>query len=132
MSVPTSPRAYDDCYELLDKALESPNGIRVRRSSWDVCNHYRMRLHQARKIDRQKNAMTYEPDHAMHNASQYDSIAVRIREAGGMWYLYIEPNPSLLDAVEILDGPTLVEAPPEQLQIEAPPAQKALPSPWRR
>lgn len=117
MTIANSPRAYDDCYDLLDKALETTKGLRRKMPNSDAATFLRMRLHNARKIDREKNAKTYpEPDDPMHMASVYDRVVIRIKRdsEGGVW-IYLEFNPSLIEAAESLDD--LKEEPMEAVAM---------------
>lgn len=91
MSLPTSRLAFVDCIEVFDRALEDPKGIRVRQKDSDAAWHYRMRMHQARKLIQNDNRQTYEEDHPMFGRSIYDTLAIRIRKVDDIFYLYIAP-----------------------------------------
>jgi len=104
VSVPTSLHSYTDCVELFDRALESKAGIRVRMDSGEAATNFRMRMHQARKLHREQNKLTYQPDHPMFGTSPYDAYTLRIRAEDNTVWLYLEPNLSVLDKVEDLSG----------------------------
>lgn len=105
MTLPNTPMAYTDCYDLLDKAIEDPRGIRVEMKNVDAATFFRMRIHQARAIDRKANAQTYEPGQPLHNASTYDKLAIRIRKMHDKWWLYIEKYMEVpLERIESLTG----------------------------
>lgn len=91
MTLPKSRQAYNDCYEILDRAHESSEGIRIPVDSYEAAESLRSRLHMARKLHREDNEIAYEPGHAMHGASPYDALVVRIKAVKGKHYLYIEP-----------------------------------------
>lgn len=86
----SSRLAYQDCYDLLDRALENPRGIRVLMDGNINPSYMRARLHNARQVDRDDNAKTYPPEHVLFGRSTYDQLVIRIREADGKTWLYIE------------------------------------------
>ncbi len=102
MTVSTSKLAYDDCYQMLDRALETPNGIRVPLKSSQEAVHYRTRLHMARKLDRIENIGIYPPDDPMHGRSEYDKLITKIKHNGSNWWVYIQPikGPEEFEEVE--------------------------------
>lgn len=86
MTTSTSRLAFTDCFELFEKALAADKGIRIkfpdRGSAW----YFRLRLQSARRVDRQANTETYNPDHKMYGRSVYDTITCRLEvEAGQQW-----------------------------------------------
>ena len=104
MSTPTTRQAYPDIYALLDRALAAPNGLRVKVADHDKAVFLRMRIHQARQIDRNDNAQIYSPGEPLFAASQYDRFQIRIRvdrEADCAW-LMIEPRTADILAIENL------------------------------
>ena len=104
----------------IDRALDDPRGIRVELRGVDSATHLRMRIHQARQIDRRENATTYsEPDHPLHGRSPYDCLTLRIDPGPPCW-LY-------LDKIKVEIG--RVETIPEDYQIEPPKAPLALAPP---
>lgn len=84
--------AYTDCYELLDRALASPAGIRVGFEEPGAANNLRLRLNMARTIDRRKSRELYPEGDPRYSASAYDSLMNKIREHEGKYYVYIEPR----------------------------------------
>lgn len=102
MSLPKSRLSYTDCYEALDQALEDEKGVRIPVASYDTALLFRLRLHQARQLHRNDNKLTYEEGHAMHGASPYDELVVRIRESKGRTYVHIEKTKLDRGAVEPL------------------------------
>jgi hypothetical protein len=116
MSTSTSRLSYVDCYELMDRALDDPRGVRLKFEKEGDARYFRMRLHYARKIDREDNKSVYERDHPMWGISQYDRLCSRIRREREDWYLYLEH--SNVGWVEIED---LGEAPkPNPVQSPMP------------
>lgn len=117
MSLSTSKLSYTDCYALLDRALEEPRGIRVEVPFLSAAVHLRMRIHQARQLDRAENAKTYaDPTHPLHGRSPYDIFTCRI-DAGPPCWLYLDRERVQIGAIESI---------PEDYQIEPP---KPLPTP---
>lgn len=105
MTLPESQRAYDDCFQAMDAALEDTEGVRVRMDSLDAATFFRMRCHKARSIDRKNNARTYEQGHPMHGCSAYDClIFLAPRIIDGHAYLYIKKNDKVPGSIEPLSG----------------------------
>jgi hypothetical protein len=78
----------------MEKAIEDQKGIRVKFATEQDAWLYRLRLHNARKIDRKENEEIYEKGHAMHGRSVYDALIMRLRQVSnngkGAWWLRIE------------------------------------------
>lgn len=121
MSISDSHLAYVDCYTHYNQALEDPVGIRIRVENEAAAIFLRMRMHQARKIDRRRNAETYERGHPMHNVSPFDGLTVRIRphDNGDGYWVVLEKTPMLAGEVESLSGQALIEHEPQKM-LEAP------------
>lgn len=92
MSSPKSRNAYGDCYDLYDKALDAPHGIRFRVESPEVATNLRMRLHMSRQIDRDHNSQLHPRGAPMHANSVYDPLQVLIRTDDDACWVYIEPR----------------------------------------
>ncbi len=90
MSLSTSRLAYQDCYDLMDQALADLAGIRLEFEDHNTAIYFRMRLHQARKIDRVDNLDVYDVGHYMHGKSQYDILTMRIHREEETFWLYLE------------------------------------------
>lgn len=72
--------------ELLNRAMESPQGIKVRFkdlskdfSKWSVS--YRHRLNQCREADRQRNAAIYPEADPRWNKSPFDALLISVDAA---------------------------------------------------
>lgn len=109
MTLPTSRLAYTDCYNAFDQAVADRKGIRIRMPSQDKAIYYRMRLNQARKIDRRDNCEIYEEGHALHGRSAYDAIVIRLLPEvddddvpTGNWWLYLQKQEIIPGIVESL------------------------------
>lgn len=101
MSLSNSRASYEDCFKLLDAALDEPRGTRVEILSGPrAATHFRMRIHQARQIDRSENAKIYpDPDHHLHNRSVYDILVLRIEDGPPCW-LYLDKQKVDLGVIE--------------------------------
>ena len=115
MSVPTSRLAYQDVYDIFDKALGDPHGIRIPFPSHGKAAYYRLRMYYGRNIARADNKKIYEEGHPMHGRSNYDALSATLREVNGIWYIYLIP---LLNAdhmeIESLEG--LNPDPPKEVE----------------
>jgi hypothetical protein len=85
----TNP-AYAALYEVWDRAIEDPIGVRVRFTDHGSATQYRLQLHKARRADRELNQQIYEPEHELFGRSIYDQMIVRIKPENGFWYVMIE------------------------------------------
>lgn len=95
MTLSQSPRAYDDCYVVLDRVLEEEIGVKVKVSDQKEAIHFKNRCNYARKLDRQKNCQIYEMDHAMFNASMYDGIKITWENTAQGWFVIFEKYESI-------------------------------------
>ena len=121
MSLSNSRKSYDDCFKLLDAALDEARGIRVEVASTDVANYLRMRIHHARSIDRSDNAKTYtDPDHPLHGRSEYDALVCRIEPANGHAWLWLDKQKVEIGRIERIEEGAQIAAPEPVLMIEGP------------
>lgn len=103
MTIPTNRMSYHDVYEKFDLAMEDPKGIRIPFDTRGEAQHYQMRMHNARSVDRRENAKMYERGHPLHGQSSYDVLQVRIRQGEDeTWFVYIEPKDKYIGEVEML------------------------------
>jgi hypothetical protein len=110
----------------MEKALEDQKGIRIKYATEQDAWLYRLRLHNARKIDRKDNQENYEVGHGMHGRSIYDQLIMRLRpvlNGNGAYWLRIEKL--TIDGLEIEN---LSEADEEE-EIKAPRVPSPLPVP---
>lgn len=125
MSLSNSRAAYTDCFALLDAALADPRGIRAEVPSLNNAYRLRLRIHQARSIDRLDNARTYPDDHPLFNRSPYDGLVCRIESLSDRAWVYLDKVQVAIGIIEpIPEGYYVqqVEAPKATLQIEYKPA----------
>lgn len=119
MSLPTALRAYEECRDLFDRALDDPKGARACLETYDACFAFRTRMHYFRRLDGKANAKTYPADHPMHATSIYDTLQVRIlRDEDDKFWLYIEPRAGGITAIEGLsEVGDLVEVEGSEVQL---------------
>lgn len=115
MSLPTSLLAYADCIEAFDKCLEAASGmIRLKMPDYGAANFFRMRLHNARSLDRRRNREIYsaQPDHPMFGCSPYDPITAKVRHTDDSWWVYLKKIS--IDGIVIEE---VTELPPSERQL---------------
>lgn len=73
-------RAYEDCYELFDKALESPKGVRMKFAKYGDAMNHRLRMNRARQLDRDINRKIHsdDPEHPDYGRSRYSAFTIKI------------------------------------------------------
>jgi len=104
MSSPTTRLAYGDCFELFDQAYNTTKGIRFQVQAESTAISLRLRMHQARSIDRNDNRKLYQPGEPLYGCSIYDSLQIRYRNDGDAWWVYIEPRAvPIIGEIETLD-----------------------------
>lgn len=125
MTTSTSRLAYDDIFELLDRAVADGVGVRIKfdkRSNiyenFGEAIQFRVRIHTARQIDRKDNAALYPREHPLHGRSQYDIYRASIRTESEEVYIYLEKRS--LDRLKIEDLTQLVpiEPPAKSERVE--------------
>lgn len=90
MVTSSSKLSYEDCFEILDRALASSKGIKLSVESESAGYHLRNRINYARSADRKANAETYDPGHPLHGCSTYDTLTIKLRVNGNRVYLLVE------------------------------------------
>lgn len=130
MTNPTSRIAYTQYFEVFDKALSSPKGVRLAFTNRSSAMFYVARLHAARDIDRKSNISTYDKGHPLHGCSGYDILVCRQPRLSddGQWWVYVERNdqikPFIEDIPEVDNLPLAIEVRPslriEVVKTEAP------------
>lgn len=94
MTTSNSRLSYEDCFSILDKAVASPNGLRIKFKEHGDALHFRLRCHCARAIDRHDNKQTYpgpnlesgDAGHPMWGRSVYDDIVIKVRLRQGVTF----------------------------------------------
>lgn len=92
MTASTSRAAYNDCFEIFDRALERGR-LRIGYATRGEAHQIYNRLQYSRVLDREENQRIYEADDPKWGVSAYDPLIVRApREEGGKWWVYVEPR----------------------------------------
>lgn len=93
MTVSTSRASYEDCYDILDRALASPIGIRISAEGKGPAHHLCTRLNYARTLSRQEAREINDIGAPGYGVSAYDTLLIRQpRVEDGVWWIYIEPR----------------------------------------
>ena len=82
MSWSKSPLSFDDVRSTLQRALDTPKGIRIKFPTAGAAITFRQRCNHFRQADRKANRGTYAPDHPLHSASAYDELVLTIPKKG--------------------------------------------------
>lgn len=78
MPTPTSPSSNQHAIEAMDRALESPKGIRVTFSTPGQAIQFRMSCYAARLAARKTNIKIYPFGDPLYGRSPYDSLKLTI------------------------------------------------------
>lgn len=81
MPVTKSPLAFEDCRELMAKALETERGIRVPCDDMRSTHRLRARMFTLRRIDRDANRKIYPEESVLHENSEFDKLVITIPRA---------------------------------------------------
>lgn len=138
MTISDSPLSYSDCYDAMERALEDTKGIRLRVNKVADAYHLRMRLNQARAINRRENRRTYEPEHHLFGRSVYDRLMFKIKERAthnGDTHVYVylerigELKPDMVEALSEVepDDVELQEMPVRMETLSKPKVSEVLP-----
>lgn len=94
MALSESVAAYEDCYEYYETARRTAKGIRVLLENEKQAGILRMRLHQARVLERRESMRLYERNDVKYGKSENDKFRVSMKRAADGeegWWVYIEP-----------------------------------------
>ncbi len=72
--------AYPSARVLLDRALESEKGIRVKFESAKKAFRFRMNCYTVRKRERENSVRIYDSTHPMHGHSPWDHLELLLEE----------------------------------------------------
>lgn len=120
MTSSNSRLSYEDCFAIMDRALSSSAGLRLRFKEHGDAIHLRLRCHCARSIDRADNKQTYaapnpetgDAGHPMWGRSVYDDLVIKVRLRQGVTFADILIRSKSEYEIEELGG-TEVEDKPE-------------------
>jgi len=76
-----SSLAYDDVKRLLDQALMSEKGLRVRFETHGKAIQFRHRLNHFRKLDRRESTKIYTKGDPLFGRTVYDKLEFRVTES---------------------------------------------------
>lgn len=98
--------AYTDCFDIWNRALADPTGVRVLVSTQSQAFMLQMRLNHSRKLEREQSKRIYTKTDPQWNTSEFDPLIVRVKPTaeGDGWWVYIERH-----GTEIMDIETLSE-----------------------
>lgn len=118
MPISSSRGSYLDCYEIFDRAMDTKSGVKVPCKDHDAAMFLRMRLHQARAINRKDNKQVYDPDHPMFNASPYDIFTVQLANEDGKFFVLLK-RAAVPEGIISLDDeePAVAEAAQESRRV---------------
>ena len=107
MSTSNSRQSYDDCYETMDKALTSRDGVRIGFNDRGEAMYHRTRMNYARTLDRRYNG---------NDRSMYDLLSFRLRHVDGMHWIYVEKRrePALVEEIQSGEGTEDLDRPLRQ------------------
>lgn len=112
MPVSNSRLSYSDCFTLFEKALEDPKGVRFQpkpsktNDNYGDCYHFRLRMHQARAIDRKDNKSLHsdDPGAPLYGRSILDPLVIQIKgpDSDGLHWIYVSHTEINVDDIESL------------------------------
>jgi len=92
LALPETMAAYTDCYEIYDRAQHDGKGVRVHVGEQKDAGILRMRMNQARVLQRREAMRMYDRTDARYGKSENDKFRNTIKEdTEGNWWLYVEP-----------------------------------------
>lgn len=111
MTRSTNRLAFTDVFDVFDKALSASKGVRLPFDSKNEATYFRMRMNQARAVDRNESKKVYPKDDPMYGQSQYDILSIRLigpiedenSPTGQTTFLYIEPKEKRMPQIEELE-----------------------------
>lgn len=106
MATPVSRLAYAECYEVLDRALESERGIIRLFFDKGQAMNFRTRVQKARDYDRKQSMLIYQPTDPLYGQTIYAALTIRMPaydKERERWMVRIEKN--LVSDMEIEEIP---------------------------
>jgi hypothetical protein len=105
--------AYPDCFDLFDRAMAHPVGVRALFKSESAARFFQMRMNQARTLQRRDSRRAYPAEDPRYGTSEFDPLIVRIKPAAeddGTWWVYVERHGVEITNIEELDDETRTSA----------------------
>lgn len=86
MALPSSPQAYPDCYDFLEKCIDDIVGARKPFRDRGLAMEFRQRCYYFRTLTQRQNRSIYPPDDKRHGTSDYDEIRMTIETSEDGWF----------------------------------------------
>lgn len=122
MTTPKSRLSYKMHFDILDRAMSDPKGIRIRMSDHGQAWRMRLEIHHARKIDRDDNETTYDEGHMLHGCSVYDQLLATIEvDDHKQTWLYVhkrDANAFHIEELSTIDKTQTIDELPEERVTE--------------
>ena len=95
-------RGYEDCFEALERGLESPRGVQIPYDSEGQARQERMRFYAAIEMDRTQMAKAYpDKEHPLHGRSEYSIFRIVIRQDNRLrWMVRLEKRSLNISMIE--------------------------------
>jgi hypothetical protein len=77
----SSINSYPDIRKVLDQAMTSAKGLRLRFPTHEESVLFKGRVHSFRSIDRKENRKIYPEHHPMYGRSVYDPLMVKTEDS---------------------------------------------------
>lgn len=102
MALPNQIAAYEDCFDIFDKALADDKGVRVSFEDHGQARYFQLRMCNARALQRAESTRLYDRTDIRWNKSIYDGLVVRnpAPDPDGVWWVYIERHGAQITGVE--------------------------------
>lgn len=128
MPISNSRGSYADCYAIFDKALDSNVGISVPCKDENHATFLRMRMHQARALQRRENAKMYAEGEPLHGTSPYDPFTLTIGVIRGRVHLCLVKALVPTEMYDLETGAKIeIDGPSGEMQLEIQPIPKIEP-----
>jgi hypothetical protein len=103
MSLPNQIAAYEDCFELFDKANDDKVGARAKLPDMAGAKMMQMRMHNARALTRMESRRLYPKGDLRWDKSQYDALKVSVKQdTEGGWWVYVTRHGQEIETIETL------------------------------
>ena len=126
MSLTDQRAAYEDCYRLYERAVNSRRGagVRVPFPTENEAKFFALRMNKARSIQRRDSRRIYSLDAPLYDTSEFDHLQVIVRPDSAdppEWWVFVKPHAVAFDVIEDLaeddDPDDLLAHDPDALQL---------------
>lgn len=105
MALSNQIAAYDDCFDVFERALADSIGARVEFETKTQASLFQMRMCHARMLQREENKRLYDRGHLSWGKSIYDKLVVRLKQGQeDNWWVYVERQGQDIKTIESLSG----------------------------